>query len=165
MLEGPEGLQRWPMGNRTCQGSGGILGGTPISRALESIVLIIPGTPEKRGGCWEAVLEGRWSVGQRDGRQEGWKEAGPDPQVALASPPLPGSSGWDPWAHCLPSTQGGPIVSRDTGRCLEVEMSKDANFSSAPGGAEVPQDRNGPSETGSSQGGTDPQPHPEPPPH
>uniref|UniRef100_A0A452DRU8 Polypeptide N-acetylgalactosaminyltransferase n=1 Tax=Capra hircus TaxID=9925 RepID=A0A452DRU8_CAPHI len=25
-------------------------------------------------------------------------------------------------------TQGGPIVSRDTGRCLEVEMSKDANF-------------------------------------
>ncbi|EPY88294.1 polypeptide N-acetylgalactosaminyltransferase 9 isoform A [Camelus ferus] len=26
------------------------------------------------------------------------------------------------------SSQGGPIVSRDTGRCLEVEMSKDANF-------------------------------------
>ncbi|XP_042767009.1 polypeptide N-acetylgalactosaminyltransferase 9 isoform X5 [Panthera tigris] len=25
-------------------------------------------------------------------------------------------------------TQSGPIVSRDTGRCLEVEMSKDANF-------------------------------------
>ncbi|XP_036777788.1 polypeptide N-acetylgalactosaminyltransferase 9 isoform X2 [Manis pentadactyla] len=25
-------------------------------------------------------------------------------------------------------TQGGPIISRDTGRCLEVEMSKDANF-------------------------------------
>ncbi|KFO23465.1 Polypeptide N-acetylgalactosaminyltransferase 9, partial [Fukomys damarensis] len=25
-------------------------------------------------------------------------------------------------------TQGGPIVSRDTGRCLEVEVSKDANF-------------------------------------
>ncbi|XP_036290216.1 polypeptide N-acetylgalactosaminyltransferase 9 isoform X1 [Pipistrellus kuhlii] len=25
-------------------------------------------------------------------------------------------------------TQGGPIVSRDTGRCLEVEMSKDAHF-------------------------------------
>nr|XP_044632053.1 polypeptide N-acetylgalactosaminyltransferase 9 isoform X2 [Equus asinus] len=26
------------------------------------------------------------------------------------------------------SSQSGPIVSRDTGRCLEVEMSKDANF-------------------------------------
>ncbi|KAM9821438.1 polypeptide N-acetylgalactosaminyltransferase 9 [Syngnathus typhle] len=25
-------------------------------------------------------------------------------------------------------TQNGPIISRDTGRCLEVEMSKDANF-------------------------------------
>ncbi|XP_036907731.1 polypeptide N-acetylgalactosaminyltransferase 9 [Sturnira hondurensis] len=25
-------------------------------------------------------------------------------------------------------TQSGPIISRDTGRCLEVEMSKDANF-------------------------------------
>ncbi|XP_037367248.1 polypeptide N-acetylgalactosaminyltransferase 9 [Talpa occidentalis] len=25
-------------------------------------------------------------------------------------------------------TQGGPIVSRDTGRCLEVELSRDANF-------------------------------------
>lgn len=24
--------------------------------------------------------------------------------------------------------QGGPIMNRDTGRCLEVEMSKDANF-------------------------------------
>lgn len=24
--------------------------------------------------------------------------------------------------------QNGPIISRDTGRCLEVEMSKDANF-------------------------------------
>lgn len=28
----------------------------------------------------------------------------------------------------FPSPQSGPIVSRDTGRCLEVEMSKDANF-------------------------------------
>ena len=28
----------------------------------------------------------------------------------------------------LPPSQGGPIVSRDMGRCLEVEMSKDANF-------------------------------------
>uniref|UniRef100_A0A8C3DXB7 Polypeptide N-acetylgalactosaminyltransferase n=1 Tax=Corvus moneduloides TaxID=1196302 RepID=A0A8C3DXB7_CORMO len=26
------------------------------------------------------------------------------------------------------SSQNGPIISRDTGRCLEVEMSKDANF-------------------------------------
>ncbi|XP_014825895.1 PREDICTED: polypeptide N-acetylgalactosaminyltransferase 9-like, partial [Poecilia mexicana] len=25
-------------------------------------------------------------------------------------------------------TQNGPIINRDTGRCLEVEMSKDANF-------------------------------------
>lgn len=24
--------------------------------------------------------------------------------------------------------QNGPIISRDTGRCLEVEMSKEANF-------------------------------------
>lgn len=40
-------------------------------------------------------------------------------------------SGRAPWASmltCLPSWQSGPIVSRDTGRCLEVEMSKDANF-------------------------------------
>lgn len=40
-------------------------------------------------------------------------------------------SGREPWASVLiwsPSPQSGPIVSRDTGRCLEVEMSKDANF-------------------------------------
>lgn len=39
--------------------------------------------------------------------------------------------GREPWAPVLtwfPSPQSGPIVSRDTGRCLEVEMSKDANF-------------------------------------
>lgn len=32
--------------------------------------------------------------------------------------------------HLIPSSscQNGPIISRDTGRCLEVEMSKDANF-------------------------------------
>lgn len=28
----------------------------------------------------------------------------------------------------LPPAQGSPIVSRDTGRCLEVEMSGEANF-------------------------------------
>lgn len=46
--------------------------------------------------------------------------------------------GWDcPHQECIldsqansvsPVLQSGPIVSRDTGRCLEVEMSKDANF-------------------------------------
>lgn len=35
---------------------------------------------------------------------------------------------WAPRLTRLPTPQSGPIVSRDTGRCLEVEMSKDANF-------------------------------------
>lgn len=32
------------------------------------------------------------------------------------------------FASFVPPHQNGPIISRDTGRCLEVEMSKDANF-------------------------------------
>ncbi|KAG8146336.1 hypothetical protein E2320_012691 [Naja naja] len=34
---------------------------------------------------------------------------------------------WDP-QRSYPTRNNGPIINRDTGRCLEVEMSKDANF-------------------------------------
>lgn len=52
--------------------------------------------------------------------------------VRLVITPAPEMlSGREPWASMLTwgtSLQSGPIVSRDTGRCLEVEMSKDTNF-------------------------------------
>lgn len=75
--------------------------------------------------CWRA--DGQW--GQRDGRQRAGERQDPDPQVALASPHSWEALGMGPMGSLgLPPSQGGPIVSRDTGRCLEVEMSKDANF-------------------------------------
>lgn len=106
------------------------MGGRPISRALESIVLIIPGTPgEERwllgGSVGGQMVSGDRGMGdKRAGKRQDltlrWPWHHPHFQEALGMGPM-GSLG-------LPPSQGGPIVSRDTGRCLEVEMSKDANF-------------------------------------
>ena len=131
MLGGPEGLQRWPVGKSDLPGvRGGYWGATPISRALESIVLIIPGVPGEERWLLGGSVGGQTVSGARGMETRGlgrgrtltlrWLWHHPHFREALGMGPV-GSLG-------LPPSQGGPIVSRDTGRCLEVEMSKDANF-------------------------------------
>lgn len=76
------------------------------------------GPQVKGGGCWEVVLESRWSVGTEEWETEGWGEAGPRPSGGLGIAPLPGSS-WDGtcgltgspslagWPHC--EQRHGPV--------------------------------------------------------
>ena len=84
--------------------------------------------------CWRA--DGQW--GQRDGRQEGWEEAGPDPQVALASPPLLGGS--RDGTHGLtgsPSLAGRPHCEQRHGPVPGGGDVQGCQLRAPPGGAEV----------------------------